>query len=126
MKQWTILIVSIFILIIAGCWQIKYLEKTSIYTLSDIEYVKNTANNGNFEMTKEGIKNIKNTWDNIKPVWHIFIDSNEIDGVEETIEKIKSYADEENKEEVIVNANELDRTLNYIVSKQRIKLGNIL
>lgn len=53
MKQWTILIISIFILIIAGCWQIRYLEKTAIYTLSDIEYVKNTASNGNFELTKK-------------------------------------------------------------------------
>lgn len=126
MKQWTILIISIFLLIIAGFWQINYLEKTSKYTLSDIEYVKNTAINGNFELSKEGIKNIKNTWNNIKLVWHIFIDSNEIDGVEETITKLQSYADEENKEEIIGNANELDRIINYIISKQQIKIGNIL
>ncbi len=126
MKQWIILIVSIILLIFAGCWQIHYLEKTARYTLADIEYVKNTAINGNYKLSQEGINNIKSTWDSIKPVWHIFIDSNEIDEVEETIEKLKSYADEENKEEIIINANELNRTINYIVSKQQIKLGNIL
>lgn len=77
-------------------------------------------------LLKNGIENIEGTWNSIKPVWHIFIDSNEIDGVEETITKMKSYTDEEDKEEIIVNANELSRTINYIVSKQKVKLGNVL
>lgn len=44
----------------------------------------------------------------------------------EHITQIKSYIDEEDKEEVIVNANELDRILNYIVKKQQVKIGNVL
>lgn len=126
MKQWSILIVCVIVLLLAGFWQINYLERTARYTLSDIEYVKNSAINEDFSLAKEGIDNVEKTWNSVKTVWHIFVDSNEVDKVEEHITQIKSYIDEEDKEEVIVNANELNRVLNYIVKKQQIKLGNIL
>ena len=93
---------------------------------SQIEYVKNSAINENFDMAKEGIENVERTWNSVKTVWHMFVDSSEVDKVEEHITQIKSYIDEEDKEEVIVNANELDRILNYIVKKQQVKIGNVL
>ena len=126
MKQWIILIVCVMLLLLAGIWQINYLEKSSRYTLADIEYVKNSAINENYLLAKEGINNVEKTWNSVKTVWHIFVDSNEVDKVEEHITQIKSYIDEEDKEEIIVNANELNRVMNYIVKKQEIKLGNIL
>lgn len=126
MKQWIILIVCLIIVIFAGIWQICYLEKTARYTLSDIEYVKNAAINGDFKLAKEGAENIEKTWNNVKTVWHVFVDTNEIDRVEEHITLIKSYIDEEDKEEVIVNANELNRIINYILKKQEINIQNVL
>ena len=126
MKQWIILIVCVILLLLTGMWRICYLEKTARYTLSDIEYVKNSAINENFDMAKEGIENVEKTWNSVKTVWHMFVDSSEVDKVEEHITQIKSYIDEEDKEEVIVNANELDRILNYIVKKQQVKIGNVL
>lgn len=125
MKQWVTLIISVIILLLAGFWQICYLEKTARYTLSDIEYVKNAAINGNFKLAKEGAENIEKTWNSVETVWHIFIDSNEIDRIEEHICSIKSYIDEEDKEEVIVNANELNRIVDYIVRKQKVHIQNV-
>lgn len=125
MKQWAILIISVIILLLAGFWQICYLEKTARYTLSDIEYVKNAAINGNFKLANEGAENIERTWNSVETVWHIFIDSNEIDRIEEHICSIKSYIDEEDKEEVIVNANELNRIVDYVVRKQKLHIQNI-
>lgn len=126
MKQWIILIVFLSIVIISGVWQSCYLEKTARYTLSDIEYVKNAAINGDFKFAKEGAENIERTWNNVETVWHIFIDSDEIDRVEERINLIKSYIDEEDKEEIIVHANELNRMINYIVNKQKVNVQNVL
>lgn len=126
MKQWLTLIICVILLLVAGIWQINYLQKTARYTLSDIEYVKNSAINENFEFAKEGIDNVEKTWNSVETVWHIFVDSNEVDKIEEHITLIKSYIDEEDKEEVIVNANELNRVLTYIVKKQQLKTQNIL
>ncbi len=126
MKQWIILIVSLVALLWAGIWQVCYLEKTAMYTLADIEYVKNAAINENFELARNGTENIENTWKNVELVWHIFVDTNEIDKIEERITMLKSYIDEEDKEEVIVNANELNRMVYYVVKKQKVNVENIL
>ena len=48
MKQWIILIVCLGVILGVGIWQVCYLEKTALYTLSDIEYVRNAAKNENF------------------------------------------------------------------------------
>lgn len=125
MKQWATLIISVIILLLAGFWQICYLEKTARYTLSDIEYVKNAAVNGNFKLAKEGAENIEKTWNSVESVWHIFIDSSEIDRIEEHICSIKSYIDEEDKEEVIANANELNRIVDFVVRKQKVHIQNV-
>ena len=50
----------------------------------------------------------------------------EILGYSNPRKAIIDHIDEEDKEEVIVNANELDRILNYIVKKQQVKIGNVL
>ena len=126
MKQWIILIVCLGIIIFSGFWQTSYLERTARYTLSDIEYVKNAAINGDFKLAKEGAENIEKTWNSVETVWHIFVDTDEVDKVEEKINMIKSYIDEEDKEEIIVQANELNRMVNYIVRKQQINIQNIL
>ena len=126
MKQWIILIVCLGVILGVGFWQVCYLEKTALYTLSDIEYVKNAAKNENFKLAKKGAENIEKTWNNVEKSWHIFIDANEIDRVEEHIESIKSYIDEEDKEEVIANLNELNRLLSFIVKKQKVKIENVL
>ena len=126
MKQWSILIVCVSILIFAGIWQRNYLDKTMIYTLSDIEYVRNAAINENFELAKKGAENIEKTWNSVESIWHIFIDTNEIDRVEEHIQSIKSYIDAQDKEEVIVNINELKRLFSFTVKKQEVKMENIL
>lgn len=126
MKQWIILIICLGIILGVGIWQVSYLEKTALYTLSDIEYVRNAAKNENFELAKKGAENIEKTWNNVEKSWHIFIDANEIDRVEEHIESIKSYIDEGDKEEVIANLNELNRLLSFIVKKQKVKIENVL
>lgn len=126
MKQWIILIVCLGVILGVGIWQVCYLEKTALYTLSDIEYVRNAAKNENFELAKKGAENIEKTWNNVEKSWHIFIDANEIDRVEENIESIKSYIDEGDKEEVIANLNELNRLLSFIVKKQKVKIENVL
>lgn len=126
MKQWIILIVCLGVILGVGIWQVCYLKKTALYTLSDIEYVRNAAKNENFKLAKKGAENIEKTWNNVEKSWHIFIDANEIDRVEEHIESIKSYIDEEDKEEVIANLNELNRLFNFIVKKQKVKIENVL
>ena len=126
MKQWIILILSIVIVIASGLWEIKYLEDTSRYALTDINYSRNLIQNSNFDMAKEQVNDISNTWDNIKTVWSIFVDHEEIGSIEEGITTYKSYVELEASDEAIAAANELERIFKHVVDKQKLHVGNII
>ena len=126
MKQWIILILSFIIVIASGLWEIKYLEDTSRYALTDINYSRNLIQNSNFDMAKEQVNDISNTWDNIKTVWTIFVDHEEIGYIEEGITTYKSYVELEESDQAIVAANELERIFKHVVDKQKLHVGNII
>ncbi len=126
MKQWIILILSFVIVIASGLWEIKYLEDTSRYALTDINYSRNLIQNSNFDMAKEQVNDISNTWDNIKTVWSIFVDHEEIGSIEEGITTYKSYVELEASDEAIAAANELERIFKHVVDKQKLHVGNII
>ena len=126
MKQWIILILSFVIVIASGLWEIKYLEDTSRYALTDINYYRNLIQNSNFDMAKEQVNDISNTWDNIKTVWSIFVDHEEIGSIEEGITTYKSYVELEASDEAIAAANELERIFKHVVDKQKLHVGNII
>lgn len=125
MKQIIMLIVTSVILICAGIWEINYLNDSSQYVLSDVSYSKNAINNNNFALAKGHIKDIEETWNDIKPVWTMFVDHLEIDNVEESLLKYKVYIESENKEESLHYAEELDRAFRHIVEKQSVKTENV-
>ncbi|MEG1705346.1 MAG: DUF4363 family protein [Clostridia bacterium] len=119
------LILSIIILISAGIWQIDYLNKTSMYAMSDTEYIKNLIQNDNFKLANEHIKELENTWNGMKDTWNIFVTHDEIDDVEEAMTNFKMYTLQENKEEALVYAQQIHQNLNHIAKNQQVRFENI-
>ena len=70
-KQIAILIISLFLLIFGGIWEIKYLERTSRYLASEVEYTKNAIENNNFELADKQMESMQNTWGDMNIVWNI-------------------------------------------------------
>ncbi len=126
MKQWLILIVSLIVLILSGIWEINYLKNSSIYALSDLEYSRNLVENGNFTLANEQINSIDDSWKNIKTVWSIFIDHEEIGNIDERILDYKTCIELKDKDEAIKAAKELERIFKHVVEKQEIRVGNII
>ena len=89
MKQIAVLVVSLFVLVLSALWEVKYIENSSRYILSDISYTKNQIQNDNYEEAKNHIENIKNTWGSIRPVWKLFIHHDKLDNIEKEIEVLK-------------------------------------
>ena len=48
MKQTIIMIICVIILIGGGIAEIKYLDKTSVFLSSDMDYIKNAIENDNY------------------------------------------------------------------------------
>ena len=125
MKQWLILIISIAIIIFSGFYECKYLRETSQFLLSDIEYCKNAVENNNFDIAKNHIKEVYNTWDDVSNIWSIFVDHDEIGNIEEELLQFKLYIEEENKSESIVACKELERIILHSVEKQEVSVANV-
>ena len=125
MKQWIILIVAGTILFLGGMFEITYLEKTSKYLLTDVSYSKQYINNENIELAKKHYGELEYTWKSLRDSWGIFIDHDEVGGMDETLLAYKSYLDKDDIEESYVKICELERMIKHIVEKQEVKIGNV-
>ncbi len=125
-KQIAILIISLFLLIFGGIWEIKYLERTSRYLASEVEYTKNAIENNNFELADKQMESMQNTWDDMNIVWNIFINHDRIDDLEEAVEDLDSYIYLKQDKEAINAADRLNKIIYQIVDKQKFSFEHIL
>ncbi len=124
-RQIFILIITILLVICGGIWENSHLEKSCNYVLADIEYTKNSLENNNFEFAKSQVKELNNTWDNVKDVWNIFVPHDEIDDIENSLTLLSAYVNTDNKEESLVYIEKLSRDLKDVISKQQVNMENI-
>lgn len=125
MKQTIMLVIVTAMIIVGGIWENNYLNTSSQYFLSDINYSKNAVNNNDFELAKKHFKETEDTWNSMQGVWNILLDHSEIDKIEEAMDKYKTYIEYENGEQAMVYANVLDNNLRHIVETEKINVYNI-
>ena len=98
MKQTIIMIICVIILIGGGIAEIKYLDKTSVFLSSDMDYIKNAIENDNYELANKQMEKSFKTWTDTKKVWNVFIIHEEVDDIEEALIELKEYLKFENKD----------------------------
>lgn len=125
MRNVIILIVTSIILVFAGIWQINYIEESSRYAISDVEYVENLIRNDNYNGANAHITELENTWGSMKNIWSIFIMHDEIDDIETALVNLKTYTKSQNKEEALVYSEQLKQNLGHISKKQKIRIENV-
>ena len=96
MKQTIVMVVCIFILVVGGVAEVKYLQKSSRYIMTDMDYIQNAIENDNFEFAKEQIEKSYDTWSKIKNIWNMFIVHDEIDDIEQSMIELREYIKFEN------------------------------
>ena len=126
MKQFSIMIICIIVLVTGGIFEIKYLEKSSIYLSTDMDYIKSAINSDNFLLAKEQIDKSWQTWEGLKNTWNMFIIHEEIDDIDDAMIELKEYINYENKEECIVAIEKVKRNLEHTVKRQELKIDNVL
>lgn len=125
MKQALMLIIVTAMIIAGGMWENKYLDTSSQYFLSDINYSKNAVNNNNFDLAQKHFEQVESTWNSISGVWNILVDHSEIDNIEDNLTKYKSYIKRNDKEESLVYADTLDKSLRHVVESEKVNVHNI-
>lgn len=125
LKQVLIFVISSAILIFSGIWEIKYIENSSRYILSDIEYSKNALNNNNFELTKAHVENLEQTWSNTKKVWNMFVVDDAIKDIDNAISTYKIHIEYDNLEDSTADCELLKKMVNDVVKSHKISYENI-
>ncbi len=126
MKQVGILIVSIILLITAGICEIKYLNNTSLYIKSDLDYIENAIRNNNYEYARAQYENTFSSWDKLKDVWHIFITSDEIDTINASMAELKYHLEFEDEKDALMTIEEIKSSITHIIFRQNLKIDNVL
>ena len=126
MKQVIISVVCIAILVIGGIAEIKYLNKSASYLSYDIEYIKNAINNDNYDIAKEQLNNTKNNWEVQKKIWHIFVNNEEIENIDESIVELEEYLNNQMKEESLVEVSKLISLVKYSAKMQELSIETII
>lgn len=126
MKQVVISIICIAVLVIGGIAEIKYLNKSASYLSSDVEYIKNAINNNNYDFAKEQLNNTRNSWETQKTIWHIFVNNEEIEEIDETIIELEEYLNNQMKEESLVSVAKLISLIRYSASMQKVSVETVI
>jgi hypothetical protein len=125
MRNVIVLIVALIILIVSGIWQINYIEESSTYATSDVEYITNLIRNNNFTEASKQVDVLEKTWKDMSNIWNIFIIHDEIDNIQEVLVNFKMYTKLEDKEEALVYSELLIQNFTHISKKQKIRIENV-
>lgn len=125
MKQWIILIIAVTLIVWAGFFEICYLQKTSRYLLSDVDYSKQALNSNNIDLAKSHFDALESTWKNLKQIWSIYVDHDEIEDMDKSILEYKLYLQKEDEDEAYLSLCEVERKIYHIVEKQEVHIGNV-
>lgn len=126
MKQIIVIAICILIIVIGGVYEIKYLQKSSEYLSYDLEYIKNALNNNNYDIANEQMRKLKNTWNQEKKVWQLFVINEEIEDIDNSIAQLEENIKIEMKNEAIVQISLLRNYLTYSYNMQRVKPETII
>ena len=126
MKQVWILVVSVCILLSAGFLEIKYLNNTSKYLMSDLDYIENAVRNNNYEYAKTQFSNTFESWNKLKDIWHVFITSDEIDEINSNLIELRHYLDYEEEKDSLIAIEQIKSSITHSITRQNLRLDNVL
>lgn len=126
MKNFIILIISCIVLSLIFIYENNYLENTTRYLLADINHIENLINNNNYNAANKFLKTYKKSWNEIKKIWSLFINNNEINDIDENIIKCEEYIKQNKKEESLVYIKCLNQMHKSIYERKLLKFENII
>lgn len=125
MKDFILLLVILMCIIGIGIWQVNYLEETSRYLKTDLQYVDYYLNLEKYYDAIGTIRNVKNTWENMEKVWAIFIHHEDIEFVEVSLAEIESYIGNNSKDNARAGIEKLISNIDFTVQCEKVKIENI-
>lgn len=128
MKEITIIIISILIVVIGSNISLGYLQKTGNELIEDLEQLKveiKKAQNSEENDSMNLANNIYNKWQKIEEKWSIIIPHNELDLIQVSLIVLKTNIEENDYEKSIEELEKCSFLLENMQEKEKIRLNNI-
>ncbi|MDI6604359.1 MAG: DUF4363 family protein [Thermoanaerobacteraceae bacterium] len=118
------IIVALIILIDIASYN--YLNTTSQNFNNTIINIEKDVNNEKWDSAKNKIEKLDKTWNKTNSKWAILIEHNEIDEIDITLAKLKSYIYTNNKNFSLAELKTLNEKFKHIPVSEKLILENIL
>ncbi|MEG6570163.1 DUF4363 family protein [Thermoanaerobacterium thermosaccharolyticum] len=127
MKYVVPLIVMIIILIIfVDITSYKYLYTSSNSMEKKLDVIEKNIKNDNWKSAETCVNDLEKTWGKVNSKWAILIEHREIDDIDMSLSKLKSFIDSKNKDLSLAELKTLKELYNHIPSNEKLTLENIL
>ncbi|MCH3965243.1 MAG: DUF4363 family protein [Clostridium sp.] len=118
-------IIMFVVMVICITFSINYLKnKTHMLEYSNNK-IETAIKSNSFENASRSLNEFKTIWDNYSRNISIFTNHNELDDIDEQIEKLTQYIKYENKEESLISTNIIRSILNRIPEMEKVDVQNL-
>ncbi|ADL69695.1 conserved hypothetical protein [Thermoanaerobacterium thermosaccharolyticum DSM 571] len=127
MKYVVPLIVTITMLIIfVDITSYNYLYVSSSSIEKKLEAIEKDIESEKWSSAKSYVNDLEKTWGKVNSKWAILIEHREIDDIDMSLSKLKSFIDSKNKDLSLAELKTLKELYSHIPSNEKLTLENIL
>lgn len=104
----------------------RYINKTSQNMISQFDLVEKSIQDGRWETAKAQLQTAENTWDQTKYWWTILLNHQEIDNIDVSISRLKTYISSQGLALSLGEVSALKMYVDHISDTEAITVRNIL
>lgn len=120
-----ILILLSSIILLSGWGTYHLLNKDSQSLLVPVERILEAVEDGNWDKTEESMTETAIVWKQVRKYWPMLIHHQEMDRIEESINKLKSYLKHKDNNQALAELYNLIYYIKHIPQKEAFNLQNI-
>ncbi len=120
-----IVIIVIAIIGFGGVYSHRYLDKSASGMAIELKEIKKSVKEENWGKSRELYAEFNDNWVEAHKKWALFTDHMELDNIEMKVVRGKSFIDEEDRTNAIIEIDEAIMLLEHIPERDRLTLTNI-
>jgi len=117
-----ILLAFIFVLDLGSYY---YLKDTAMSISQSIEALPEKIENEKWDTATDDLNKASNRWSSVKGIWAVLINHDEIDKIDMSLVRLRSFVQYNDTEEAMAEYNTLKMLVKHIPENQRFSLVNI-
>lgn len=117
-----VLLAFIFVLDLGSYY---YLKDTAMSISQSIEALPEKIENEKWDTATDDLNKASNSWSSVKGIWAVLINHDEIDKIDMSLVRLRSFVQYNDTEEAMAEYNTLKMLVEHIPENQRFSLVNI-